>query len=134
MALLSISEAARRAGVDRSTIQRAIKAGRVSATRDSQGRRCVDAAELGRVYGAVPQHAAGTPEAPQQADMVEVLQDQVEELRQDKVRLLALLEREQGRADTLTDQVEALRDQVRLLEGPRGEPERRSWWRRLVGK
>jgi predicted site-specific integrase-resolvase len=49
MTILSISAAAQTAGIDRRTLQRAIKSGRVSATVDATGRRGVDVAELLRV-------------------------------------------------------------------------------------
>jgi hypothetical protein len=54
MTILSISAAAQTAGIDRRTLQRAIKSGRVSATVDATGRRGVDVAELLRVYGPLP--------------------------------------------------------------------------------
>jgi excisionase family DNA binding protein len=51
MAILSISEAARTWGVGRSTLQRAIKEGRLSATNQTDGSKGVDTAELLRVFG-----------------------------------------------------------------------------------
>jgi excisionase family DNA binding protein len=125
VALLSITEAARRAGVDRSTIQRAVRAGRLSATRDGTGRRCIDAAELVRVYGAPPLHAARTDEALPQADMVALLREQVQALQADKAHLAALLAREQQQVDAYRQQVEELRQQQ--LPGPR-----RGWLARVV--
>ncbi len=50
MALLSISAAARAAGVDRATLHRALKSGRLSATTDETGARVIDTAELARVF------------------------------------------------------------------------------------
>lgn len=58
MALLSISAAARAAGVDRATVHRALKSGRLSATTDDTGARAVDTAELARVF---PLRATGEP-------------------------------------------------------------------------
>ena len=58
MALLSISAAARAAGVDRATIHRALKSGRLSATVDDTGARAIDTAELARVF---PLRATGDP-------------------------------------------------------------------------
>ena len=58
MALLSISAAARAAGVDRATIHRALKSGRLSATVDDTGARAIDTAELHRVF---PLRATGEP-------------------------------------------------------------------------
>jgi excisionase family DNA binding protein len=50
MATLSLREAAEQAGVSKSTIFRAIKAGRMSAGRDDDGNFLIDPAELFRVY------------------------------------------------------------------------------------
>jgi excisionase family DNA binding protein len=50
MAELSLREAAQQAGTSKSTILRAVKAGRLSATRDDDGGYRIDPAELHRVY------------------------------------------------------------------------------------
>jgi excisionase family DNA binding protein len=49
--MLSLAEAAQRVGLHRSNLLRAIKAGRISGTRDDSGAWRIDAAELVRVYG-----------------------------------------------------------------------------------
>jgi hypothetical protein len=54
--MLSLSEAAKTAGVSKSTIWRACKAGRVSFIRTDTGEFQIDAAELHRVF---PFHATG---------------------------------------------------------------------------
>jgi hypothetical protein len=48
--MLTLGEAARHCGVPKSTISRAIKAGRLSAGRDEKGSYSIDPAELFRVY------------------------------------------------------------------------------------
>lgn len=50
MPLLTIAEAARRAGVDVSTIHRQIKKGVLSASKGPDGKRGIDTSELARVY------------------------------------------------------------------------------------
>jgi hypothetical protein len=52
--MLSLSEAATAAGIAKSTIWRAIKTGRISATRTYAGTYEVDPAELFRVFPATP--------------------------------------------------------------------------------
>lgn len=47
---LSLREAAEQAGVSKSTIFRAVQAGRLSAPRDDDGNFAIDASELFRVY------------------------------------------------------------------------------------
>ena len=56
--MLSLSEAATAAGIAKSTIWRAIKAGRMSATRTVTGTYQVDPAELFRVFLAMPKKSA----------------------------------------------------------------------------
>ena len=51
MALLNLTAAAQAAGVNRSTVARALKNGRLSATNNEMGERCIDTAELMRVFG-----------------------------------------------------------------------------------
>lgn len=60
MPLLTISAAAEAAGVNRRTLQRAIADGRLSVSRDAQGKRGVDPAELFRVFPAPPAPATVT--------------------------------------------------------------------------
>ena len=129
--ILSISAAALAAGVDRRTVQRAIKSGRLSATVDAAGRRGVDVAELIRVYGPLPGSPQALPQAtgaalPQaapgasiHAELVDVLRQQVRQLEEQlskaearETRLLTLLEVEQ----------QARRDlEVKLLPAPGGK-------------
>lgn len=122
MTILSISAAAVAAGIDRRTLQRAIKSGRLSATTNAAGERGIDVAELIRVFGPLPgmpqetpqrQGAAVSQDAPggtTGAALLEALHDQVrqtqEQLRQAsereqqaqarEERLLAMLEAEQA--------------------------------------
>ena len=66
MTILGISAAARAAGINRSTLQRAIKTGRLSATIDAAGERGIDLAELLRVFGPLRQMPQEDPTAPPQ--------------------------------------------------------------------
>ena len=115
MALLNLNAASRAAGVNRSTIVRAVKSGRLSATTSDARERCIDTAELMRVFGALkgnayadaqvaPTHATGDahPIVRDQPALLEVLQEQLRQAhereregREREVRLLAMLESEQ---------------------------------------
>ena len=53
--MMTLGEAAKQAGISKSTLSRAIKSGRVSAFRTDDGAFSIDPAELFRVYP--PQHA-----------------------------------------------------------------------------
>lgn len=108
MALLNLTAAAHAVGVNRSTVARALKGGRLSATTNDTGERCIDTAELMRVFGslkadvqvdaqALPMHAMGSD------TLVDVLQEQLRQAyereqqgREREARLLALLELEQA--------------------------------------
>src|SRR3954447_21600750 len=52
--MLSLREAAREAGTSKSSLHRAIKAGRLSATRTDGGDLRIDPSELARAYPARP--------------------------------------------------------------------------------
>ena len=119
MALLNLTASARAVGVNRSTIVRALKSGRLSATANELGERCIDTAELMRVFGrlqsdaqpnayadaqGLPMQASGDaqPFAQDQSELVEVLQEQLKDAKERERqaleregRLLAMLETEQ---------------------------------------
>ena len=105
--IANLTAASRAAGVNRSTIVRALKSGRLSATTNDAGERCIDTTELMRVFGplkadaqvdaqALPTHAIGDE------TLVEVLREQLhlshereQQAQLEKARLLAMLETEQ---------------------------------------
>lgn len=127
MPLLNLTAASRAAGVGRSTIVRALKSGRLSATTNEQDERVIDTSELARVFGplkgsAYPnEQAVDNHDIGQNSDMVSLLREQlaaalerekqaVEQGRERETRLLALLEAEQ----------QARRDlETKLLPAPR---------------
>ena len=133
MTILGINAAARAAGVARSTIQRSIKMGRLSAVSTATGERGIDLAELLRVFGPLPQTRqeqaaaslpAATPDATGEAILIGVLQEQLqqalererqatERAQERESRLLALLETEQQARREL---------EMKLLPAPRTEP------------
>ena len=133
MTVFSISAAARATGVDRTTIYRAIKSGRLSATTTATGERGIDLAELLRVFGPLPQAQQGedvalphsaTPEHTADATLIKVLQEQLQQAnereqqaREREVRLLALLETAQ---QVLQAEQQARRElETKLLPAPR---------------
>lgn len=121
MTILNISAAARVAGVNRSTLQRAIKNGRLSTTIDAAGERGIDLAELLRVFGplqqmpqedpaALLQHAA--PIAAVDVARVELLKEQ---LQQAQEREQQARERERQFQDRENQLLTLLRDAQRIL-------------------
>jgi len=100
MALLNFIAAARAAGVNRSTVARAVKTGRLSTVTNAAKERCIDTAELMRVFGPLKAHAqADTPTLPRHAigsdALLERLQAQLQEAKEREIRLWAMLENEQ---------------------------------------
>lgn len=66
--MLSLAEAASRVGKSKPTLQRAIKAGRLSASRDDHGAYLIDPAELARVYPTSRAALAAVVAQPSQAE------------------------------------------------------------------
>lgn len=147
MTTLSLREAAEATDVSKSTIFRAIKAGRLSAGRDDDGNFAIDPAELFRVYEPkgrdVPKQAAahvmdrdaqapGTDETAMKLAIAEAQLAAIKEL------LAAERERTQEQRER-AEEFKAERDRWAtqaervLLQGP---ARRTGWWpfRRAVGE
>src|SRR5262245_43280816 len=94
--MLSLSEAATAAGIAKSTIWRAVKTGRVSATRTALGTYHVDPAELFRVFPATPKNTEMKQPAPAMEtgalegqisalkEVSSLLKEQLEDIRKDR--------------------------------------------------
>ena len=63
MAELSLSQAAKLTGKSKSTINRAIKTGKLSATRHDDGSYSIDPAELSRAFNVEPPHSSKRSDA-----------------------------------------------------------------------
>lgn len=140
--LLSLSEAARRAGVDRSTIYRKLKQGALSATIGPDNARKIELAELLRLYpGADTETTDRTPRGKperttgEKAAEINSLQrelnaarEQVADLRRDRDRQVEDL---RGERDRLLSIVE---NQTRLLADQRDRGGLFSWWRRAPSR
>ena len=129
MAVISISEAARTWRMARSTLQRAIQEGRLSATVRADGSRGIDTAELIRVFGEAPValQERGSSEVqratPSAADstiatlqaQVNLLQAQLQEARQREAWLQSIIEQRllppprQGLIERIAEAVARLR-------------------------
>jgi hypothetical protein len=135
-------------GVNRSTIYRAWKAGRLSANRTDTGQIEVDPAELFRVFPPVASqqdaHDAAPHHAPANATDNNSLHDNV--LAREVQLLREMLDAMREDRDAWRDQAGKEREERRELaqrlalaapipaSGPTPAPEpRRPWWRRLAG-
>ena len=140
MTAMSLREAATATGTAKSTILRAIKSGRISATRTESGGYEIDPSELARAYGPLrTQHAEhrsvgqdAPPPAPDATDNVAALLERVRALES-----LLSVERER-RADLERDRDRWAAQAERLALAPPSPPPPgtsapSAWWRRLVG-
>jgi excisionase family DNA binding protein len=130
MTTLSLREAAEQTGVSKSTIFRAIRAGKLSAARTPDGNFEIDPAELFRVYppktaDVAPERATeplvghGAPDA-ETAMKLALLDAEVKALRE----MVAELRNDRNAWQQQTERM------TLALSGPK---ESRSWWRRLAG-
>ena len=134
--MMSLREAATAAGVSKSTIQRAIKAGRLSASRTDDGGYAIDPAELSRVYPPRNGDDATRTDAMGQ-DATSLAPAATAMLEAELASLRELLRRADREADDLRADRDAWRAQaenatatVKMLTDQRERP---SWWRRLTG-
>ncbi len=131
---VSLGTAAKMAGTSKTSINRAIKSGKLSATRRDDGSYEIDPSELARVYDVTP--ATGTATGTVVQSVTPPVPDEV------TVRLAAaeaelkalreLLEEVRRGREAAETQADAWREQASrlVLSGPVEKP---SLWRRLVG-
>ena len=106
MALVTIAQAARTAGVARSTIYSHLRSGKLSATRTPTGERRVDTSELTRVYGSVGSTTQSDVVSSTPLDVAilqariealeaqnRLLRDEVQTGREEKAKLLDVISR-----------------------------------------
>lgn len=145
MAQVSISEAARLAGVSRSTLNRHLKDGAISKHRDTSGRPYIETSELLRFYGelsrsdrteqdSVGQH--GTDQFKQVvSDLERKLYEAQAALDLETVRREAEeAARERAEAGEAHWRAQAERLTLLLTDQRKGAVElQQPWWRRIVG-
>jgi hypothetical protein len=123
----SLVEAATACGVNRSTVLRTIRAGKISAGKDEQGEWRIEAVELHRVYPPVQTHEAHSEQAHQNALIAE-LRNALADMRQDRDEW-----REQAqRLALLARKAEPVQPKPAPIEQP--SRFRRAWrWMRATG-
>jgi len=137
--VFTMGQAAKEVGVSKPTLSRAIKSGKISASKNSKGGWDIDPAELFRVYprntdngsangsdnGDMKQNATPAVTPPETA----VLQVQIDSLRERLDDMKAMLEREREVADREREQADKWRETAehnqRLLADQRP---RRGWF------
>ena len=111
MTILSVTEAAKAAGVGKATLYRRLKDGTLTASKRADGSKGVDTVELVRVFGELKGNPAENTSKTllRHHEIVELLQRQIDSLEK---QLQASLERESKLFHLL---------EQRLLEGPKGK-------------
>jgi hypothetical protein len=131
----SLGDAAKAIGTTRTAIFRAIKTGRMSATRDAEGVWEIDPVELYRAFPSVEAPAESEHDTSQFRAQIEeaALAAQIAALRKTAELLRA-------RLDGVRKDRDQWRDHAHIVSGPPVDPTHsmpappsRSWWRRLAG-
>jgi hypothetical protein len=107
----TLAEAAKACGLDKSTLRRAVRSGRISGTRNDDGVWHVEPVELHRVYPLARTEVApeATPQdAPSDSALVTELRTVIADLRSDR---------------------DAWREQAQRLALPRPAEKKLPWWR-----
>ena len=149
--MLTLGQAARLAGVGKTTLTRAIKAGRLSATRRDDGGYMIDPSELSRVYNVTPETVSATGDVMHRATPSDGVSATIATSNDHELATrLALAEAELRAMKDMLAEVRQSRDDwkaqaERLALSPPTTPlappmatapspdQRRPWWRRLVG-
>ena len=127
---LSASQAAKRVGKSIPTITRAIKSGKLSAEKASNGGYEIDPSELFRVWSAISNDTNATPTmlGSETQYEINVLQHEIELLRE-------RVSEKDGIIDDLKTDREEWRKQAQKVMGlVEDNSQRRSLWERLTGK
>jgi hypothetical protein len=122
---IGLRAAARLCGRNQSTVHRALKAGRLSYTRNGGGERRIDVAELERVFGLAATSEAGASAA-SGAEGVQSNSAHAGAL----AALERLLDDRDATIRDLRTRLDASETERRQLTALLNPPARRSWWRR----
>lgn len=111
MAKVGAQRAAELTGRSKSTVQRAMNSGKLSFEIDANGRRLIDASELDRVFGLLPQgNGAANGTATQESSSQAELQRAADMLEIERLKM---------RVRGLEEQIEIVRDQLEDMRGQR---------------
>ena len=118
----TLGSAAKATGKSKTTIQRAIAKGRISAQKDGSGRYIIDPSELHRVFpsvsrATVAQQSQSDTTRPSHATPLQVKVEALE----------AMLDREREALSEMRDDRDAWKQQATALLGSPTK-KRRSWW------
>lgn len=108
MAKVGAQRAAELTGKSKSTIQRAMKSGKLSFEKDSNSRRIIDVSELERVYGLAGSSSANNSQASVEAE----LKKATDMIDMERMKMkIKMLEDQLETANTTIEDIRAQRDQ-----------------------
>ena len=129
----TLGDAAKATGKSKTTLHRAIKSGRISASKAEDGSYSIEPAELHRVFPAVtakmPQALLPKNDEEQLSNTLAALRTQLEMQQKERDRERALLQ--ETIADLREDRDKWRQQATSLLTDQRSEPQastRRRWW------
>lgn len=138
--MLTLTQAADEIGRTRSTVFKAIKSGRLSATKDAQGHFLIDPVELHRVYVVETYQGNKNKQSDIAGDIQEIafLRRENELLRQQAERDRQQIDRERGQADHWRQTATMLLSHQPIPPEPNinqtGKKEDSALWRKLFGR
>lgn len=123
---MTMTQAAKWAGVDRSTMFKAIRKGRVSARKNDAGEYRIDPAELERAFSPVSPAMVRNVDESTPGNSMELAA---------KDREIALLREMVTKAERTADDLRTERDRLLgIVESAQRQlTDQRSWWKRLLG-
>lgn len=129
----TLGQAAKAAEVSKTTIQRAIKGGRLSASRQQDGSYVIDPAELHRVF---PRDGNPNPEMKQSVTPSEPgeLRVEIEMLRERISEKDETIDDLRQRLDQSEKERRQVQERLTALLTDQRPSERRGFWRRLTGQ
>ena len=134
MARVSISQAAKLAGVSRSSLYKTyLNKGAISVSKDSSGKKYIETSELLRVFGTLQGDTSIQPQGIQKntGDTPELSPSVTHDSAKDiEIKLLReQLEKSEQREQWLQAKVDTLSDTLKLLEHkPASVKQPRRWW------
>jgi hypothetical protein len=138
--MLTLAQAAKETGLTKPAIFKAIKSGKISASKDARGQWMIDPAELFRVYAPASQKETGEPHTAHVGLLLK-LKELEAKLEVNEKRLLdkdAEIETYRRQMDDLRSERERWRVQAeqitRLLTDGKVTEKKRSFWAWLSGK
>lgn len=126
--MISAKEAAERTGLSKAGIVKAIRTGKLSASKNLNGEWEIDPVELFRVYPPLPTSEHSEPKVSS-----ELVVTESEHLRTQLMLHREIIDKQEETIKELRAQIEVQNKVTLQLTDSQHQPVRVSWWRRLFG-